>query len=357
MDKEIDILLIDEDPKDSIRYPRIMSEEGKIRVRAIPPPKHIEDLSLTPTPELVLIDYFLTKRQITGEFTSYRGGTLATYISEQLPETPLVLFSTKRILGENPNYEEEVQVVDWVLYKDNVIENPEYWKNFLQYFVIGFNQLRSIENKDRTWNTLRIFLNLNPYEEENLQRSSPPKGVLSGQWRIHGVAKWILQVLFKYPGIFYNSFFSASTLGMDLNSFYKEEVQEYFKEASYTGIFSEIKSLWWKDRLQEIGFRCIREEGLEPRLSENFITAFINKTGIKLEPSICASSGEEYANTICYVLKKPVKMKYTLGYLPDDRPESMEQARISYKALREADFKEELIPLADIERLELIKRG
>ena len=45
-------------------------------------------------------------------------------------------------------------------------------------------------------------------------------------------------------------------------------------------------------------------------------------------------------------------MRYTFGYLPDDRPEAMEQARISYKAAIEGEIRTEYLPKADAERLQ-----
>ncbi|NVM55286.1 MAG: hypothetical protein HWN66_16385 [Candidatus Helarchaeota archaeon] len=334
-----------------------MSEERKIHVRSVPPPQHIEDISLTSTPDLFLIDYLLTQRQKTGEYVSYKGGTIATYISEQNPEIPLILFSTRYILNQNPNYLEQVQVVDDILYKDDVNEDVEYAKKFLITIVNGFNKIKSIDIKKRNWKSLVELMGANKYEEENLQLSSPPKPMANGLLRIHSVAKWILQVLFKYPGIFYNSLYAASALGISESSFLRKGVQLYFEDALYDRVFSEMEKRWWKGRLQQIGFKFIQDANLKPILSKNFMIAFQKITDIELEPSICVTSGETHANTVCYILNKPVKMKYTIGYLPDERPESMEQARVSYKAVIEKDIKEELIPKADAERLPSIRGG
>jgi len=202
-----------------------------------------------------------------------------------------------------------------------------------------------------------VLLRASENEEESLQKASPPRRTIDEKWGVKAVSKWILRTLFKYPGIFYDSLFAASALGINESSFQKQEVQEFFKDAYYTGVFSDMKKLWWKDRLLKIAFTCIREAGVEPRLSDNFMTAFYKTTENKLEPSICIFSDEEHANTVCYILNKPVKMKYTLGYLPDDRPESLEQARISFTAAISDNVKEEYIPKADAELLPMIRRG
>jgi hypothetical protein len=132
-------------------------------------------------------------------------------------------------------------------------------------------------------------------------------------------------------------------------------VQLFFGDAIYSGVFANIKKLWWRDRLQEIALSYIRDAKLPPILSESFMIAFEKKTGKKLNPSICVFSKEKNADTICCILTEPVKMKYTLGYLIDDRPESMDPARISFKAILEEDIDEDLFPRADAERLDYIR--
>lgn len=356
MIEEVRVLFVEDDPGDRVRYSRILSETGKITVTPRSPPKHFDELLLSPPPDLVLIDYRLTKIQPSGNSAMYRGGTLANYIAEQLPETPLVIFSTKDVLNLFPNYEEEIRSVDCVLYKSDVNKEPGRWKDFLITLAQGFRKLANVELNLRTWQTLMQLLKANISEDENLQRSSPPRVGKGEKWHAHGVARWILRVLFRYPGILYDSLYASAALGIREEDFLLEKVQIFFQDCIYTGIFSGIEKLWWKDRVQELAFKCIRDAGLDPILSENFKIAFEKETGKKLAPSICVFSGEKNANTICYVLRKPVKMKYTLGYLPDDRPESMEPARISFKAILEEDIDEHLLPGADAELLNTIRR-
>jgi len=357
MVEKINAIFVDEDPRDSERYTRLLTKNEIISVLPIFPPSEINQLPLEPIPDLIVIDYLLTNLQPSGITASYRGGTLANYISEQLPEIPLVLLSTRSILNKHPNYEDEIRAIDCVLYKDSVNEDPEKAIKTLLALSNGFKTLKTVNEEDRTWMNILVLLRASENEEESLQKASPPRRTIDEKWGVKAVSKWILRTLFKYPGIFYDSLFAASALGINESSFQKQEVQEFFKDAYYTGVFSDMKKLWWKDRLLKIAFTCIREAGVEPRLSDNFMTAFYKTTENKLEPSICIFSDEEHANTVCYILNKPVKMKYTLGYLPDDRPESLEQARISFTAAISDNVKEEYIPKADAELLPMIRRG
>ena len=119
MSEIVNVLFIDEVKSDFERYTRLLEEEGKIHVTPIYPPPRIDDIKIDPSIDLVLIDYLLTTLQSSGAIASYRGGTAATYISEQCPETPLVLLSTNLILGRYPNYEEEIQAIDYEISKEN----------------------------------------------------------------------------------------------------------------------------------------------------------------------------------------------------------------------------------------------
>lgn len=353
MNREIKILFIEDDPGDKERYEQLLSETGKIGVASIFPPKNIQEIPLTPSPDIVLIDYRLTKKQPSGISAPYRGGTIANYIREQLPNTPLITFSTRDVLSSFPNYEEEIRAVDHVLYKSDVNSEPLYWKNFLVAFAKGFRTLAELDLTQ--WKDIMQLLKASSSEEEDLQRSSPPRIVNGKSYSAHALFKWIFRVLFRYPGIFYDSLYASACLGIDEQDFLREDVQLFFKDAIYSGVFANVKNSWWRDRLQEIALRCIRDCELPPIISENFMIAYEKKTGRKLNPSICVFSKEKNADTVCCILKKPVKMKYTLGYLIDDRPESMDPARISFQAIREEDIDEDLIPLADAERLSEIR--
>lgn len=104
-----------------------------------------------------------------------------------------------------------------------------------------------------------------------------------------------------------------------------------------------------------MGYKLVNEMKLKPILHENFSHAYKLKYNIQLHPSICVYSEEKYANTICYVLQSPVKYRYTLGYLPDDRPECMEQARISYTAIINGEIKKAFVPVFEREKISEIR--
>jgi len=54
--------------------------------------------------------------------------------------------------------------------------------------------------------------------------------------------------------------------------------------------------------------------------------------------------GEPVADAVCYILKEPVKVRNSIRYYPDDRPPVMDEARVSFRAIRESnEFDENLV--------------
>ncbi len=357
MDKPITVLYVDDDPDDSERYSHCLNEKGLITINPVFAPEHPAELCLDPAPDLALIDYRLLKHTRAGRAPTYRGGTLINYIAEKNEKVPLAVFSTRDILKLYPNYEKEIQAADLILYKEDITENRKYWKHYLVEYVGDFKKLTATKLSSRTWRSLPQLLNATSNELEDLQRANPPRKESKVTWDPHDLSKWVLRVLFRFPGIFYNSLYAATALGITEDSFLSKDVQEIFTKAKYDGVFSQLgERYWWRNRLQEYAFKFIREAGFEPNVSDNFSQAFEKIKNKKLAPSICVFSKEEHANSICYLLKQPVKRKYSLEYLPDNRPESMEPARISFKAVLEENINKALLPPSDAERVKTIRR-
>jgi hypothetical protein len=58
------------------------------------------------------------------------------------------------------------------------------------------------------------------------------------------------------------------------------------------------------------------------------------KFGEKLQQSKCIVKNDSPADTVCYLLKQPMMLKYSIRYYPDDRPDMMDEARVSFKAIQ-----------------------
>ena len=69
-------------------------------------------------------------------------------------------------------------------------------------------------------------------------------------------------------------------------------------------------------------------------LRMGFPLAWERNKEVSIERSKCVYTGESPAEWVCYILKKPVMIKNSLAYYPDSRPSVMDEARVSFKAIR-----------------------
>jgi len=332
------IVYIEDRARDAQIYKEILSREKTIKVISIEPSPSLEVQTIVSmNPDLILVDYKLTGRLPSGGHVSYQGGTLATRLREELRDYPFILFSRREIVKRYWPME-ELGAIDEIIYKEDVDKNPDEGIRKLLSLAKGFAVLRNISEK--SWKNLIEALCTTPSEADLLRESSPPFVTARARkknivWSVRQAASWILKTLFEFPGILYDSLYASASLGIDENSFLKRSVQGCFKEARFDGPFHEVALRWWRGRLHEEAFRLIRKAGLRPVLAESFGPALRKVMKIHVKPSICVYSGEEYADSVCYILGQPVKRKYTLEYYPDKRPASMDIARVSYKAIRE----------------------
>ncbi len=363
------ILYIDDHPEDLESYRQLLEGTGLLDVESMLPPSdltrvEVKDLKA----DLYLIDYELSRAPQEGLPASYRGGTLANLLRETFPEHPMVLLTRPGLLRQYGDAHRQLGSIDEVLFKERVDSSPEQSAKFLICLVEGFHRLR--RSKARTRKSLLKILGARKEEEEPIREAGPPfeglesieKGLTSekqyGNWRVAEIAQWIRRELLGYPGIVYDELYAASSLGISLSAFLDSVNQEPFEDAEYNGVFGDLGTWWWRGRLHRTAYSIVREAGLEPPLAGSFGEAFNEIKGVSLEPSICIWSGKPYAETVCYILKKPVKREFALDYFPDDRPAVMDTAVVSIRAIQEdnrvmdelfTDVGQEMLP--DIRRM------
>jgi hypothetical protein len=365
------VVYVEDRDQDAQNYRSMLTIGKKMKVDSVWPSPHpdVKDI-ISKAPDLVLIDYELSRKRRTGEMASYQGGTLATRLREEFRDYPIVLFTRRKILS-NYTPQEELGAIDEIVYKEDFERAPEEYIRRLLGIANGFASLRNVSPK--TWDTLLKILRTRSLEIDFLRESSPPVEVREGTgrmkrsesgrrrkrlvWSVRGVAKWILKTLFEYPGILYDSLYASASIGVDEKSFLDRKVQDCFRDAEYRGPFHEVERRWWRGRLHEEAFRYVREAGLRPVLAESFPEAFPRITRKKVLPSTCIYSGDKFADCICYVLRQPVRRRYTLEYFADERPAVMDVARVSFKAIREDNrVRDELFSTSGLKLLPRIRR-
>lgn len=115
-------------------------------------------------------------------------------------------------------------------------------------------------------------------------------------------------------------------------------MQRFIRTAKYTGILPPKDDRWWRDRMIDFATKLMVNHRVRQPIHLGFAIAYKKEYESSLRRSRCISSGEEPADAVCYILKKPVKREYSLPYSPDDRPPVMDEARVSFKAIRESNL-------------------
>jgi hypothetical protein len=296
------------------------------------------------------------------EHVNYFGGTLGTAVREAFPEHPIALL-TRRNLVSQPGYRqltEIKQVFDELLYKDEIEANPGLTAKRLTSLACGFQSLRRLRKKN--WSGLVSSLKANAVQADSLLTTGPPffnpRAPGSPEWSVQDAARWIRRIILHYPGVVYDELHASAALGIDVRSFRGRKVQQYFSSAKFDGVFSDVDQRWWRNTLFDRAQELMAKAELSGPASTAFVSAFRKRFGSSLRPAVCVSSGEKFADCICYILQKPVKREYSLPYHPDDRPSVMDEARVSFKAIRESNrVNDELFDEQNQDLLDRIRDG
>ena len=306
---QIRIVLIDDSGTDRARLSDKIGSLGDLDVVALPPPIDL-DLSgiLGVSAELFLIDYELDTQQPDDSFANYQGMTLAARLREKTPEYPIVLLtrpdlqawsSAQRIARFRGSF-------DYILYKEEIEKQPAKTLNSLESLAEGYETLR--ECKERSVDSLLKLLKTDERGQENALLAIPP----SDDWVAVEAATWIRSVLLHYPGILYDSKHAATALGISFDSFEQPLVLNLLKGAKYQGPFAKEKCRWWRHGLFGIAASlCVGTDSvLDP--VRGFRVAASEALDLQLEPSIDEETGIAPADTVCYILKVPVRIEQSL---------------------------------------------
>ena len=346
----------DQASKEAKRYQERLSRAEGIQCQLIQPPKWDElDGLVAHPPDLFLIDYELSLVQPDGTKAAYQGSTLAAEIRARLPDCPIVLITRQSILNQldprtRRQLAERLQVCDELICKSMLDDELNRAQQQLISLAEGFRALSHIAGK--TWEPLVEVLGASEEEAKLLREAAPP--LKEGEWIVTGAAHWIRNIILGFPGILYNPINAATRLGISIDSFWNDEVQELIKPAKYVGIFAPPEGRWWKARLFRIAKELAMEKGVSGPMNQAFAEAFRKRYGTKLSPAICVWDHTPVADWVCYILRQPVKIRNSLRYYPDSRPSIMDNARVSFRAIRRSNkFDEELL---DSEGLNLLKK-
>ena len=281
-------------------------------------------------PELILVDYDLAKPK-DGLLIGVSGAALSTALREEFSVVPIVLFTKIDFLGIQKLNPKVLSSLDETIYKSDVFKEDGENLDLLHKLAIGYKQLRNTESK--SWDNLLRIIGAHEIDYDVLKLSEPPTISETG-WSVFDVADWIRNTLIKYPGILYGPVNSATFLGISEDAFLSNPIQQLFSDAKYSTVFAPKEGRWWKSKLQEIAESIMEEHERDLVVRKGFPLAWERINDNQIERSKCVFCGESPPEWVCYVLKKPVMIECSLRYNPDSRPSIMDEARVSYEAIR-----------------------
>lgn len=301
-----------------------------LEVVSMPPPA---DLQLSGLPQHVdgfLVDYQLTQPEPGRAGARYKGGTLGSAIREQYPTSPLVLVTRKSLVNERSEDDllEELGVFDVVRFKGQVERYSAAGRRELIALAEGFQSLGAAE---KSWDGVLDVL-LPPHDEDVLALREAPPTLTERQWDLVPIARWLLRIVLRYPGIVVDDAHAAATLGLDPDAMRIPDLEQFLAPARYAGPFADVDRRWWHQSLVRTA-QAIADDGSRGPLYLRFSDQFRNARGLDLPRAACVDCGEP-AGSRCFVLDRPVRHDHSLPYFPDQRPAIMEVARVSFQAIR-----------------------
>jgi len=328
--------------RDALKIQELLNSEGEFECELRLPPRVFSDLP-TELPDALLVDLDLATAPADREPVGYCGSTLAAEMRMRHPACPIILVTRPQVIQEiagKSSLLEKSMDVDLIVFKDQIVQKPSEVRARIMALIQGFQDLEAISGQE--WQSVLRLMRANEQEANLLREAAPP--LEDRQWDISQVARWMRNVVMRFPGILYDAMTAATRLGISEDAFRNPNVQELMESAKYTGVFGTYRERWWRDRVFSIAQALIMEQGLRGPVFQKFTEAFKARFGTDLDPSICIYDGTPIADWVCYIYRQPVKQRNSIPYYPDSRPAVMDQARVSFKAIRESDeFDERLV--------------
>lgn len=357
--KKRPLLVFVDDTDDGPEFAALLKASGTMRcITKLPPELPSPDTILAVDPDIVLVDFDLARRQPDGVKATYTGAAFAASIRDKAPAIPVVLVS-RGALGKRLESRRDLSSgFDELIYKEEIKSDPRRVVRDLVELISGYQVLA--RTSSLRWTDLLDILGADGEAElEELRLSAGTAGPRTSnqQWRVSEAAHWIRGVVLAYPGILLDELYAATLLGVDLQSFSNKRLQSTLATARYTGPFAQ-KDYWWKTRLLALISKRFAKAGTAGPPQAFVDNWNASQQADKLRRANCVYSKTEVADSVCWVLRRPVKREFSLPYQPDGRPQVMDEARVSFKAIAEsAKFREELVPLAYRQLVDARQRG
>ncbi len=220
---------IEEPPRTTEAIRELLRSSGKFEVNLRPPPKDFSELS-DDLPDVLMVDLDLSTAHIDGKPISYFGSTLAAEMRLRHSSCPIVLVTRPQFVNLEGKLQilEESADLDLILLKEEIIKDPMGISVRIQALAEGFKDLDSIRGQE--WIKVLDLMKADKSERNILREAGPP--IVKGQWQVPNVARWIRNVVMRFPGILYNDLWTATRLGISVDAFKIPIVQDSLAQAT-----------------------------------------------------------------------------------------------------------------------------
>lgn len=243
-------------------------------------------------PDLILMDHML---DMVGNGVITTGSSASEIIREKWPECPIICVTgvdqDKIDLHKKSIYEEVISISEFSEFDSLLLSITESFKLLNTKRPNNINELLQILNAPND-----DKVRLKAIIPHNLKKNYGDKSLLIT------ISRWVRHVLMRKPGFLYDRLWTATLLGIRIESFAK--VEKHFENAKYDGIFFDKENeRWWQSKTREILFAKFPE-------SEIFLPWELGRKlhGIKKS---------DYS--VCLVCGKSVPAPETVGYKDDGK--------------------------------------
>ncbi len=337
--KQIHVVIVDDEPVYRQELAKRLAAPD-IRCTDLAPPSHPDPTPIVKAkPDAVLVDYQLGQKQkgSTEPPATYLGSLLVAAIRERLPSTPIILLTRRKLAQKTNDFLAQAadldEAYDDLLYKETVQQSPNRMRTQLRSLVRGYAVLK---DRSDSWPDVVSALETPEYAKDELRRFGSPGGET---FRPASISRWIRRVVLSFPGPLLDELCAATEVGITPATFRTAAVADWFESAKYGGVFAGDHVRWWRGALRARADEFTRKHGAEGAVFGDVWN--LNHPKSRVARSKCCVCNQPTNEAVCNVLRKPVMLRHSLPYYPDNRPPGFDIARISFKAVRTTDIKEE----------------
>ncbi|WP_298117402.1 response regulator [Flavobacterium sp.] len=253
--------------------------------------------------DALILDYRLTNGEKHACFDAPTiAATLRSKHTTDFKERPIILMSNEDVIVDYYKDFTNQDLFDFAISKKDFLGNKEKFKNYLTSFVEAYSKIKT-DNFD----LLKIF-QINS-SESGLIHTQIKSKLKSKEGFIYEHSRLINDTIINAIGTLIGEDILAARLGISKDSKDWAVVLDSLKDAKYFGIFSDIHSRWWMDKVNFWWENVIEFETPLRRLNaEERVNVIKTKLSLDdLNPSVKT----EYSTssnfwTICKFSNKPL---------------------------------------------------